>query len=88
MASTGELQNPAEVLTEVQRQRLEQAKSAVDPVFIVTPDEAKANQAEGTQGKKTWIFKADNVRDFAFASSRKFIWDAIGHDSGGNKVMA
>ncbi len=88
VASTGELQNPAEVLTEVQRQRLEQAKSAVDPVFIVTPDEAKANQAEGTQGKKTWIFKADNVRDFAFASSRKFIWDAIGHDSGGNKVMA
>ena len=88
VASTGELQNPAEVLTEVQRQRLDQAKSAVDPVFIVTPDEAKANQAEGTQGKKTWIFKADNVRDFAFASSRKFIWDAIGHDSGGNKVMA
>ncbi len=88
VASTGELQNPGEVLTEQQRQRLEQAKTSVDPVFIVTPDEAKANQAEGTKGKKTWIYKADNVRDFAFASSRKFIWDAIGHDVGGNKVMA
>ncbi len=85
VASTGELQNPNEVLTEVQRQRLESAKSAVDPVFIVTPDEAKANQAEGTEGSKTWIFKADNVRDFAFASSRKFIWDALGHDSGGKQ---
>ncbi len=88
VASTGELQNPNEVLTDVQRERIEKAKSAVDPVFIVTPDEAKANQAEGTDGTKTWIFKADNVRDFAFASSRKFIWDAIGHDVGGNKVMA
>ena len=87
VASTGVLQNPAEVLTEVQQQRLEQAKTATEPVFIVTPEEAKQNQAAGTEGKRTWIFKADNVRDFAFASSRKFIWDALGHDVGGNRVL-
>ncbi|MFM7865740.1 MAG: M1 family aminopeptidase, partial [Planctomycetaceae bacterium] len=45
------------------------------------------NQAAGTQGKKTWEFSAENVRDFAFASSRKFIWDAVGHDVGGKRVM-
>jgi hypothetical protein len=88
VAATGVLQNPAEVLTEVQRQRLEQARTATEPVFIVTPEEARQNQSAGTDGRKTWIFKADNVRDFAFASSRKFIWDAIGHDVGGNRVMA
>ncbi|MGI9240917.1 MAG: M1 family aminopeptidase, partial [Verrucomicrobiales bacterium] len=49
------------------------------PVFIVTPEEAKKNEQEVATGKKTWIFKADNVRDFAFASSRKFIWDAQLH---------
>ena len=88
VASTGELLNPGEVLTETQRQRLEEARTSPDPVFIVTPEEAIANQAEGTEAKKTWIFKAANVRDFAFASSRKFIWDAQGHDVGGNKVLA
>ena len=88
VASTGELLNPLEVLTEAQRQRLEEARTSPDPVFVVTPDEAIANQTEGTEGKKTWIFKAASVRDFAFASSRKFIWDAQGHDVGGNKVLA
>ncbi|MFO0977955.1 MAG: M1 family metallopeptidase [Planctomycetaceae bacterium] len=88
VASTGELQNPAEVLTETQRQRLEHARTAASPAFIVTPEEAMENQKAGSEGRKTWIFKADNVRDFAFASSRKFIWDALGHDVGGNKVLA
>ena len=54
----------------------------------MTPEEAKANQATGPEGKKTWVFQADNVRDFAFASSRKFIWDALQHDVEGNRVMA
>lgn len=87
VASTGVLQNPDAVLSEVQRQRLEQARTAAEPQFIVTPQEALENQAAGTQGKKTWEFKAENVRDFAFASSRKFIWDAVGHDVGGKRVM-
>ena len=88
VASTGELMNPDDVLTETQRQRLKQAAGAAKPVFIVTPDEAKENQKASVNNKKTWVFQAQNVRDFAFASSRRFIWDAIGHNSGGNRVMA
>ena len=88
VAATGQLQNPDEVLTEAQRERLEQARTADRPVFIVTPDEAKENETEKADGYKTWIFYADNVRDFAFASSRKFIWDAQGHAVNDNRVMA
>ena len=88
VGATGVLLNPAEVLSADQRERLEQAKSAATPVFIVTPEEAAANEKTKPTGKKTWIFKADNVRDFAFASSRKFIWDAQQHDVAGNQVMA
>jgi len=88
VAATGVLQNPQAVLTAAQRQRLGQAATAKSPTFVVTPDEAKANETHKPLGKKTWTFAADNVRDFAFASSRKFIWDAQGHNVEGNKVMA
>ena len=88
VASTGQLQNPADVLSSDQRSRLKKARSAEEPVFIVTPEEALKNQKTQAKDKKTWVFKAQNVRDFAFASSRKFIWDAVGHNSGGNQVMA
>lgn len=88
VASTGVLQNPLEVLTKTQRDRLEQAKTAKQPVLIITQDEAKANESSKPRGKKTWVYHADNVRDFAFASSRKFIWDAQLHDVNGNRVMA
>jgi hypothetical protein len=88
VAATGVLQNPQEVLTAAQRQRLEQARTAKQPTFIVTPDEARANEAHKPAGKKTWVFAAENVRDFAFAASRKFIWDAQGHDVEGHHVMA
>ncbi len=86
--ATGVLQNPAEVLTDAQRERLKQADAAKTPMFVVTPEEAKANEADPPTGKKTWVYHAQNVRDFAFASSRKFIWDAQGHDVEGNRVMA
>jgi hypothetical protein len=88
VAATGVLQNPLEVLTRVQRDRLEQSKTARQPVLIVTPEEAKANESHKPAGKKTWVFAARDVRDFAFASSRKFIWDAQLHNVGGNRVMA
>ena len=78
VASTGELQNPKQVLDAVQISRLEAAKKSFDkPVLIVTEEEARKTEASPpTQSTKTWVFKADNVRDFAFVSSRKFIWDA------------
>ncbi len=88
VTATGVLQNPREVLTAAQMQRLKQAETAKEPLKIITNEEAKANESSKPTGKKTWIFKGDNVRDFAFASSRKFIWDAQGHNVGGNKVMA
>ena len=81
VAATGVLQNPEEVLSETQRQRLKQARqSRRAPVFIVTPEEARSNEQERSSGAKTWRFSARNVRDFAFASSRKFIWDAMIHE--------
>ena len=91
VAATGVLQNPAEVLTATQRERLKQAETAKRPVMIVTPKEALKNEKEGTKLSKTWHFKAENVRDFAWASSRKFIWDAKGYQQGGDvqpQVMA
>lgn len=78
VTATGELQNPSEVLTAVQIERLEQAKKeTVQPVFIISEKEAIKNEKTKANGTKTWIFKAQNVRDFAFASSKKFIWDAM-----------
>ncbi len=78
VAATGELQNPDKVLTAPQRERLEKAAASRDPLFIVTPDEAaEAEESRNpNNATKTWHFKAENVRDFAWASSRKFIWDA------------
>ncbi|NWO03605.1 MAG: M1 family metallopeptidase [Idiomarinaceae bacterium] len=88
VASTGVLQNPEEVLTSAQRQRLEKARSSDKPVKIVTEEEALENQKEGTSNTKTWIFEADKVRDFAWASSRKFIWDAQGYKKNDTDVLA
>jgi hypothetical protein len=79
VAATGELQNEAAVLTAEQRRRLNEARSADKPMYVVTPEEALENEQEGTSDTKTWIFNATNVRDFAWASSRKFIWDAMIH---------
>ncbi|WP_420934366.1 M1 family metallopeptidase [Alteromonas sp. A081] len=84
VSSTGELQNPKDVLTKTQRDRLKKAENADRIVFIVTPEEAIENEKEGTSKLKTWTFKAQNVRDFAWASSRKFAWDARGYQQGGD----
>jgi len=88
VAATGELQNAGDVLTSAQRDRLKQAKTAGKPTMIVTQAEAEAAEKSKATTTKTWRFKAKNVRDFAFASSRKFIWDAQGVKSGNQNVMA
>ena len=84
VSATGKLDNPSKVLTSTQRKRLKQSETAKRPVFIVTEEEALENEKEGTDKTKTWRFKADNVRDFAWASSRKFMWDAKGYQQGGD----
>jgi hypothetical protein len=83
VSSTGELQNADDVLTSTQRKRLKEAEDADRIVFVVTAEEALENEKAGTNKQKTWRFKADNVRDFAWASSRKFMWDARGYHQGG-----
>ncbi len=89
VASTGVLQNPDDVLTAEQKERYDKAqKERTNPVMIVTQEEAeKAEQSRATD-TKTWHYKAENVRDFGFASSRKFIWDALGVPFGDRTVMA
>ena len=78
VAATGEIANANEVLSRKIRNRLREASKSDVPIFIVDPNEAYENELEKSNELKTWKFKADNVRDFAWASSRKFIWDAAG----------
>jgi predicted secreted protein len=86
VSATGELTNSKDVLTKTQRKRLKQAKTAKRPVFIVTEAEALENESAGTSKRKTWKFTANNVRDFAWASSRKFMWDAKGYKQDSDKM--
>lgn len=89
VAATGECVNMKNVLTPAQRKRLEQARTSFDtPVLIVTEEEARRAEQGREKGMKTWIFEARDVRDFAFASSRKFIWDAMAVKVGDNTPLA
>jgi hypothetical protein len=87
VGSTGVLQNESSVLTSEQRSRLKKARKSDSPVLIVTQDEAEKAEKEKKDGEKTWVFKATNVRDFAFASSRKFMWDAQNQKVGDKNVL-
>ena len=88
VGATGELQNQKEVLSATQISRLTQAENTTAPVLIVNQSEAEAAEKSKPTGKKTWVYAAKNVRDFAFAASRKFIWDAMKVDVEGKKVWA
>lgn len=89
IGATGTLKNPDMVLTSEQQARLKRARNSTEnTVLIVTEDEAVQNESERTQDKKTWIFEAEMIRDFAFASSRKFIWDAMAVKFGNRTVLA
>ncbi|MEO1012598.1 MAG: M1 family aminopeptidase, partial [Bacteroidota bacterium] len=87
--ATGTLQNRKEVFSKEMLKRYEQAKKSYDlPVLIVTQDEAEVAEKSFSEKKKTWRFKAENVRDYGFASSRKFIWDMQAVKIGNKDVMA
>jgi hypothetical protein len=88
VGATGEIQNEDEVLTDLQKERLEKAKTSGKPVIIVTQDEAIKNEKNRSSKTKTWHFKAQNVRDYGWCASRKFIWDAQGVQFGDRTVMA
>ncbi|WBM76163.1 M1 family metallopeptidase [Saprospira grandis] len=88
VGATGVLQNSKDVLSKTQRERIEKARTAKDPVFIITEEEAKANESKKGEGSQTWRFYASNVRDVAFVASRKLIWDAQGVQFGDRNVLA
>ena len=89
LGATGVLKNESEVLTRKELKRLEKAKSTFDnPVLIRTQEEAEKIEKSQSKKTKTWKFYAENVRDYAFATSRKFIWDAMAVDINGKTVMA
>ena len=88
VGATGELQNPSNVLTSEERNRFEKAKKSDSPIIIITQKEAEEKEKNPVSKQKTWMFKATNVRDFAFASSRKFIWDAQKVSVNGKDILA
>jgi len=89
VGATGTLKNPTEVLSKTEVERFERAKNTYDkPVIIVTEAEATAKEKSRSAEKKTWVYHAENVRDFAFCSSRKFIWDAQAVKIGSKSPLA
>ena len=89
VGATGLLVNPDEVLSEKMLKRYNDARESLEkPVVIVTEKEARDAENEKSTEKKTWKYRAENVRDFAFATSRKFIWDAMGVKFGDRMVLA
>ncbi|MEO5599969.1 MAG: M1 family metallopeptidase [Cyclobacteriaceae bacterium] len=89
VGATGWIQNPKEVLTNEQIERFEKSRKTFDkPVLIVTEKEARQKEKTRSATKSTWEFHAENVRDFAFASSRKFIWDAMAVKIGDKTPLA
>lgn len=87
VGATGQCQNYAQTLNAAQLARWNKAQNATTPLQIVTLDEALAASKNKSKAKKTWIYKADNVRDFAWTSSRRFVWDAMPQVVEGKKVM-
>lgn len=89
VGASGWLQNPQEVLTSEQQDRFQRAMKSFDQqVWIVTAEEALKKEKERSGKTNTWVFHAENVRDFAFASSRKFVWDAQAVKCGAKTVLA
>tara|TARA_A100001011_G_scaffold211346_1_gene219627 strand:- start:1027 stop:3318 length:2292 start_codon:yes stop_codon:yes gene_type:complete len=89
LEATGELINRKEVYSKEMMKRFNQAKKSFDePVLIVTQEESEATEKSFSKDKKTWKFIAENVRDFAFATSRKYILDMMAVKIGDDTVMA
>lgn len=83
VAATGTLENPGEVLSDETRARLDEARTSGEIVHVVTEDERGTATAEGDAGGRlTWRFRAERVRDVAFAASERYVWDATTAETG------
>lgn len=87
VGATGECQNYSQVLDTRRYTRWQKAQNSKEPLEIVTLAEAQEAESKKASGTKTWIFKAENVRDFAWTSSRKYVWDAMPTVIDGKKIM-
>jgi hypothetical protein len=86
---TGKLMNREDLFSSDMMKRYEKAKKSYDePVVISTQDEAEAREKGRSKKKNTWTLYAENVRDFGFATSRKYIWDMMAVKLGERDVMA
>jgi len=86
---TGYLVNRDDVFTKDMMKRYKKAKKSYDePVMIVTQAEAEKTEKTKSKAKKTWKLSAQMVRDFGFATSRKFLWDMMAVKIGDKDVMA
>ena len=89
MEATGRLQNPKEVLSREEYSRFTASEKSFDkPMIIVTEEEAREKEQTFSKKKSTWKYYAENVRDFGFATSRKFIWERQAVTLGSQKIMA
>nr|HPI00120.1 M1 family metallopeptidase [Chitinophagaceae bacterium] len=87
VAATGECKNYNQILSSNQLARWKQAQNVKEPLAITTLEEATTAEKQQNTTTKTWVFEANNVRDFAWGSSRKFIWDAMPTYIEGKKIM-
>ncbi len=88
IGATGECQNYDQVLSSTELNRWKQAQTSTEPIEIISLDEAKKAMKDKSKSKKTWTYVAENVRDFAFVSSRRLVWDAMAVNVEGKKTMA
>ena len=87
VGATGECQNYKAMLSPLQYERYQKAQTSKQPVDIITLAEAMKNESNNSSSKKTWIFKAENVRDFAWTASKKFIWDGMATYINGKRIL-
>lgn len=90
VGATGECQNYNQVLSTAQLSRYKNAENSNEPLEIITLAEAKIAEKSKSKARKTWVYKATDVRDFAWTSSRKYVWDGMSTTipENQNKVMA